>query len=56
MLSAIKPGALGALDDDFCRYETASIELLPVLYDGTSLWMKGLDFDPEAMIDASAHY
>jgi agmatinase len=56
MLSAIKPGAFGALDDDFCRYETASIAVLPVPYDGTSLWMKRSDFDPEAMIDASAHY
>jgi len=55
MLSAMNPGAFGALDDAFCRYETASIAVLPVPYDGTSTWMKGADLGPKAMIDASAH-
>jgi len=55
MLSVMNPGAFGALDDDFCRYETASIAVLPIPYDGTSTWMKGADIGPKAMIDASAH-
>jgi agmatinase len=55
MISAMNPGAFGALDDDFCRYETASIAVLPIPYDGTSTWMKGADLGPQAMIDASAH-
>ena len=55
MISAMNPGAFGALDVDFCRYETASIAVLPIPYDGTSTWMKGADFGPQAMIDASAH-
>jgi len=48
-------GAFGALKDDFCRYETASIAILPVPYDGTSTWMKGASHGPEALLDASAH-
>jgi len=48
-------GAFGALDDDFCRYETAKVAILPIPYDGTSTWMKGADLGPQAMIAASAH-
>ncbi len=55
MTSAVDPGAFGALSDDFCRYETAAIAVLPIPYDGTSTWMKGADLGPQAVIDASAH-
>ena len=54
-MSAIDPGAFGALNDDFCRYETAAIAILPVPYDGTSTWMKGASQGPEALFEASAH-
>lgn len=55
MISDINPGAFGALDDDFCRYETATVAVLPIPYDGTSTWMKGAHLGPQAVIDASAH-
>ena len=55
MKTKIYPGAFGALSNDFCRYETASIAILPVPYDGTSTWMKGASQGPEALIQASAH-
>ncbi len=55
MISAMNPGAFGALSDDYCRYETAAIAVLPIPYDGTSTWMKGADLGPQAMLDASAH-
>jgi len=55
MISAMNPGAFGALSDDYCRYETSAIAVLPIPYDGTSTWMKGADLGPRAMIDASAH-
>jgi len=48
-------GAFGALDDDFCRYDTATVAVLPIPYDGTSTWMKGADLGPQAVIDASGH-
>ena len=55
MKTKIYPGAFGALSNDFCRYETASIAILPVPYDGTSTWMKGASQGPEALLEASAH-
>ncbi|MBC8178572.1 MAG: agmatinase [Desulfobacteraceae bacterium] len=55
MKPEINTGAFGALSDDFCRYETASIAILPVPYDGTSTWMKGASHGPAALLDASAH-
>ncbi|MBW1781683.1 MAG: agmatinase [Deltaproteobacteria bacterium] len=51
----MNPCAFGALNDDFCCYETAAVAVLPVPYDGTSTWMKGADLGPQAVIDASAH-
>ncbi|HUV51227.1 MAG TPA: agmatinase [Anaerolineae bacterium] len=48
-------GAYGAIPEEFCRYETASIAILPVPYDGTSTWMKGSDRGPKALLDASAN-
>jgi len=50
----IQPGAYGALPKEFCRYEMASIAVLPVPYDGTSTWMKGSSRGPQALLDASA--
>ena len=51
----MRPGAFGAVPEEFCRYETASIAILPVPYDGTSTWMKGSSRGPEALLDASAN-
>jgi len=48
------PGAFGALPEVFSRYDTASIAILPVPYDGTSTWMKGAHRGPQALLDASA--
>ena len=55
MKPEIDPGAFGALKDDFCRYETACIAVLPIPYDGTSTWMKGASQGPQALFEASAH-
>lgn len=51
----VKPSAYGALPEEFRRYETASIAILPVPYDGTSTWMKGADRGPQALLEASAN-
>jgi agmatinase len=51
----VEPGAYGALPEKFCRYETASIAILPVPYDVTSTWMKGSDSGPQALLEASAN-
>lgn len=48
-------GAFGAVPEEFCGYERASIAILPVPYDGTSTWLKGSDRGPQALIDASAN-
>ena len=49
------PGAFGAVPVESCRYETSSIAILPVPYDGTSTWLKGSERGPRALIDASAN-
>jgi agmatinase len=51
----VHPGAFGAVPEEFCRYETASVAILPVPYDATSTWMKGSRRGPQALIDASAN-
>jgi len=51
----VEPGAYGDLPEEFCRYGTASIAILPVPYDGTSTWMKGADRGPQALLEASAN-
>jgi agmatinase len=51
----VEPGAYGAIPEEFCRYGTASIAILPVPYDGTSTWMKGADRGPQALLEASAN-
>jgi len=35
MKISVDPGAYGAIPEEFCWYETASIAILPVPYDGT---------------------
>jgi len=55
MRFSVHPGAFGAVPEEFCRYETASIAILPVPYDGTSTWMRGSSRGPQALIDASAN-
>ena len=55
MKFGVHPGAYGAVPEEFCRYETASIAILPVPYDGTSTWMKGANRGPQAILDASAN-
>jgi agmatinase len=55
MKATMGPGAFGALPEAFCRYETASVAILPAPYDGTSTWMKGSRRGAEALLDASAH-
>ncbi|MBN1843280.1 MAG: agmatinase [Deltaproteobacteria bacterium] len=55
MKFSVHPGAFGAVPEEFCRYETASIAILPVPYDGTSTWMRGSSRGPQALIDASAN-
>ena len=55
MSSNIQKNAFGAIPAEFSRYESASIAVLPIPYDGTSTWMKGADHGPQALLDASAH-
>lgn len=45
----------GDLPSEFCNYNSSSIALLPVPYDGTSTWIKGADKGPFAILDASAN-
>ena len=51
----VNPGSYGCIPEEFCRYEKASIAILPVPYDGTSTWMKGSDLGPQALLDASVN-
>ena len=55
MKISVDPGAYGAIPEEFCRYERASIAILPIPYDGTSTWMKGSNRGPQAILDASAN-
>jgi agmatinase len=55
MIVGLDPGAYGALAEQFCQFDEASIVILPVPYDGTSTWMKGADRGPEAILEASAN-
>jgi agmatinase len=49
------PGAYGALEPDYSRYENARIAILPIPYDGTSTWIKGADKGPAALLAASGN-
>jgi agmatinase len=55
MESKVYPRAYGAVPEMYRRYETASIAILPIPYDGTSTWMKGSNRGPKALLDASAN-
>jgi len=55
MKFSVDRGAFGAVPEQFCRYKTASIVILPVPYDRTSTWMKGADRGPSALLEASAN-
>jgi len=45
----------GALPEPFNHLDKARVVILPVLYDGTSTWIKGADKGPEALLEASAN-
>jgi agmatinase len=55
MKTSVNPCAYGAIPEEFCRYERASIAIMPIPYDGTSTWMKGSNRGPQALLDASAN-
>jgi agmatinase len=55
MESKVHARAYGAVPEMYRRYETASIAILPIPYDGTSTWMKGSNRGPKALLDASAN-
>lgn len=55
MKFGVQPNAFGAAPEEFSLYETASIAVLPIPYDGTSTWLKGADRGPQALLDASAN-
>jgi agmatinase len=41
------------IPEGYSTYQTASIVLIPVPYDGTSTWVKGADLGPAALLDAA---
>ncbi len=43
----------GDFEEQYHRYETAAIAILPVPYNGTSTWLKGADKGPQAILEAS---
>ncbi len=43
----------GGLPEEFTKYDTANVVLVPVPYDGTSTWQKGADKGFDAFIEAS---
>lgn len=43
----------GDMPEEFSKYDSSNIVILPVPYDGTSTWVKGADKGPQAIIDAS---
>ncbi|MDP2925649.1 MAG: agmatinase [Nanoarchaeota archaeon] len=46
----------GSWGREFSKYETSKVVLLPVPYNGTSTWIKGADFGPNAIIEASKNF
>jgi agmatinase len=48
-------GGFGEIPEEYRRYKTAAIAILPIPYDGTSTWMKGADRGPRALLEASAN-
>ncbi len=45
----------GGLTEEYTRYISSDIIIIPVPYDGTSTWMKGSDRGPAALLEASAN-
>ena len=45
----------GGLTEEFTRYPSSDIIIIPVPYDGTSTWIKGADRGPLAILEASAN-
>lgn len=45
----------GGLSEEFTRYDSSDIIVIPVPYDGTSTWIKGADKGPAALLEASAN-
>ncbi|MHC4396788.1 MAG: agmatinase [Planctomycetota bacterium] len=45
----------GYLAEEYSNLENSGIVILPVAYDGTSTWVKGVDKGPAAIIEASAN-
>ena len=45
----------GGLPEEYTRYDSSDIIIIPVPYDGTSTWVKGADKGPAALLDASAN-
>lgn len=43
----------GDFEDQYTDYDKSQIAILPVLYDGTSTWIKGADRGPQALLEAS---
>ena len=43
----------GDFEPQYTNPDTATIEILPVPYDGSSTWVKGADKGPQAILDAS---
>ncbi|WP_196889047.1 agmatinase [Aureivirga sp. CE67] len=41
------------IPEEFAKFETSKVVLIPVPYDGTSTWQKGADKGPDAFLDAS---
>lgn len=51
----VNSGTFGEIPEEYRRYRTAAIAVLPIPYDGTSTWMKGADRGPQALLDASVN-
>ncbi len=45
----------GGLTEQYSKFESSKVVILPVPYDGTSTWIKGADKGPEALIEASCN-
>lgn len=45
----------GGVPEEYCKYDTSPIVVVPVAYDGTSTWGKGADQGPAALLEASAN-
>ena len=45
----------GGLPEDYTKYDSSDIIILPIPYDGSSTWIKGADKGPAALLEASAN-